>query len=113
MKTFFKRFLQEQSGSETVEWAVLGAMIAGIALSGFNGPIAHKVSGLLNSLGTHLAVVGEPWNGLDPVGTSAANNEAGISHGALVASVAKSDSTGAAVSTLAKNHSARPKHAGR
>ena len=113
MKAFLTRFWQEQRGSETVEWAVLGAMVAGIALSGFNGPIANTVSGLLGNFGTQVAIVGETWTTLDAVGTSAAKKEAGTSHGAVVAAVAKSDSTGAAVSTVAKKNSSRPKHAGR
>lgn len=100
MKKWLERFLHDQRGSEIVEWAVIGAMVAGIAIGSFSGPIGNAVSGLLGSLGTQLSAAVEPsiTNG------ATVATEPWTPHGATVSSEAKTDSDGQSVAAVAKSH---------
>ena len=88
MKQRVSDFLQDQNGSEIVEWAVIGAMVAGIAIGSFHGPLANAVHGLLDAFGTQVAAAAEPWT----------------THGAAVASATKTDAKGTEVASVAKTN---------
>jgi len=102
MKKWLGRFLRDQSGTEIVEWAVIGAMVAGIAIGSFNGPISNAVSGLLGSLGTQLSAAAEP----SKTNETTAATEPWTTHGATVSSEAKGDSSGQGVAAVANSNSA-------
>ncbi|OHB60482.1 MAG: hypothetical protein A2Y12_15400 [Planctomycetes bacterium GWF2_42_9] len=53
MKTLIKRFIEEESGMETLEWALVGALVVlgFVAIWGTFGP---KLSAVFTDMGTEL-----------------------------------------------------------
>ena len=56
MQNSIKRFMQDESGLETVEWAIVGGIVVAVGAAIF-GLIGGNVSRGLNSLNTELNTI--------------------------------------------------------
>ena len=53
MKNLIKKvsaFLTDEQGAETVEWVIVVAIVAGIAVVGYNGTIGTSVTGAITDI---------------------------------------------------------------
>jgi len=101
MTKLLRSLWRDERGAEIVEWALVGGLIVAVAAGGYLGSIGSSASGLLDRLGTAIATVVETAD--RPRAT----------HGAAVASVAKSDAGGADVANKAKTKTTHPEQPGR
>lgn len=53
MKQLMTKFMNDESGQDLIEYALIAALIALVAISALT-TVGQKVSGVLNSIGTSL-----------------------------------------------------------